>query len=132
MVIPRKLLCIAIGFISVSSTNAIAADHEAGHAQELIAHQQTQGSNLMSTTVEVVGSAAVAKEGTQTLTPAKPVGFRTPVRRTSHSRYRANVRRTNTRSSGGAPQLPGGRRYYQGRYFGNFNNRFYGPQYGYF
>lgn len=28
--------------------------------------------------------------------------------------------------------LPGGRRYYNGRYFGNFNNRFYGPQYGYF
>lgn len=30
------------------------------------------------------------------------------------------------------PPLPQGRRYYQGRYFGNFNNRFYGPQYGYF
>ena len=28
--------------------------------------------------------------------------------------------------------LPAGRRYYGGRYFGNFNNRFYGPQYGYF
>lgn len=28
--------------------------------------------------------------------------------------------------------LPAGRRYYNGRYFGNFNNRFYGPQYGYF
>jgi len=36
-------------------------------------------------------------------------------------------------SSGGANQaLPGGRRYYGGRYFGNFNNRYYGPQYGYF
>lgn len=29
-------------------------------------------------------------------------------------------------------QLPRGRRYLNGRYFGNFNNRFYGPQYGYF
>lgn len=28
--------------------------------------------------------------------------------------------------------LPRGRRYYGGRYFGSFNNRFYGPQYGYF
>lgn len=28
--------------------------------------------------------------------------------------------------------LPYGRAYYGGRYFGNFNNRFYGPQYGYF
>ena len=28
--------------------------------------------------------------------------------------------------------LPQGRSYYNGRYFGNFNNRFYGPQYGYF
>ena len=27
---------------------------------------------------------------------------------------------------------PFGRRYYGNRYFGNFNNRFYGPQYGYF
>ena len=32
-------------------------------------------------------------------------------------------------ASGGLPQ---GRRYYNGRYFGNFNNRYYGPQYGYF
>ncbi len=30
------------------------------------------------------------------------------------------------------PGLPRGRRYYGGRYFGSFNNRFYGPQYGYF
>lgn len=28
--------------------------------------------------------------------------------------------------------LPTGRTYYGGRYFGNFNNRFFGPQYGYF
>ena len=28
--------------------------------------------------------------------------------------------------------LPRGRRYYGGRYFGSFNNRYYGPQYGYF
>lgn len=32
----------------------------------------------------------------------------------------------------GRSQLPAGRSYYQGRYFGNLNNRFYGPQYGYF
>ena len=28
--------------------------------------------------------------------------------------------------------LPRGRRYYGGRFFGSFNNRFYGPQYGNF
>ena len=28
--------------------------------------------------------------------------------------------------------LPQGRRYYNGRYFGTINNRYYGPQYGYF
>ena len=28
--------------------------------------------------------------------------------------------------------LPAGRSYYNGRYYGNFNNRFYGTQYGYF
>lgn len=32
----------------------------------------------------------------------------------------------------GSYGLPQGRRYYNGRYFGNLNNRFYGPQYGYF
>jgi hypothetical protein len=30
----------------------------------------------------------------------------------------------------GTPGMPRGRRYYNGRYFGSFNNRFYGPQYG--
>jgi hypothetical protein len=29
-------------------------------------------------------------------------------------------------------RLPAGRSYYQGRYYGHLNNRFYGPQYGYF
>ena len=28
--------------------------------------------------------------------------------------------------------LPRGRRYYGGRFFGSFNNRYYSPQYGYF
>lgn len=28
--------------------------------------------------------------------------------------------------------LPMGRTYYNGRYFGNYNNLLYGPQYGYF
>jgi hypothetical protein len=32
----------------------------------------------------------------------------------------------------GTTGLPRGRRYYNGRYFGDFNNRFYSPQYGYF
>jgi hypothetical protein len=32
----------------------------------------------------------------------------------------------------GSYGLPQGRRYYNGRYFGNLNNRYYGPQYGYF
>jgi hypothetical protein len=32
----------------------------------------------------------------------------------------------------GTRGLPRGRRYYNGRFFGDFNNRFYSPQYGYF
>ena len=32
----------------------------------------------------------------------------------------------------GTPGLPSGRLYLGGRYFGQFNNRFYGPQYGNF
>ena len=36
------------------------------------------------------------------------------------------------RAGGGNTGLPRGRRYFNGRYFGSFNNRFYSPQYGYF
>ena len=32
----------------------------------------------------------------------------------------------------GPNRLPRGQVYYGGRFFGTFNNRFYGPQYGYF
>ena len=32
----------------------------------------------------------------------------------------------------GPDRLPRGQVYYGGRFFGSFNNRFYGPQYGYF
>ncbi len=35
-------------------------------------------------------------------------------------------------SGNGSRAVPAGRRYYDGRYFGNYNNRYYGPQYGYF
>ena len=41
----------------------------------------------------------------------------------------------SSRSSTTSPDnfvLPTGRRYYGGRYFGNLNNRYYGPQYGNF
>ena len=40
--------------------------------------------------------------------------------------------RGQTPSVVGPGSLPRGRAYYNNRYFGNFNNRFYGPQYGYF
>lgn len=32
----------------------------------------------------------------------------------------------------GPNRLPRGQVYFNGRYFGDFNNRFFGPQYGYF
>jgi hypothetical protein len=35
-------------------------------------------------------------------------------------------------SAGPIYGLPRGRRYYGGRFFGSFNNRYYGPQYGNF
>lgn len=45
----------------------------------------------------------------------------------------SGARATVQPSSGGSVgRLPSGRNYYQGQYYGNFNNRFYGPQYGYF
>jgi hypothetical protein len=50
------------------------------------------------------------------------------------SRTRAIDRETlpSRNLNSGRSVLPSGRSYYQGRYYGNFNNRFYGPQYGYF
>ncbi len=56
-----------------------------------------------------------------------PATQRATPQRYSNQRSRS-YRNVNTQRS----RLPGGRSYYQGRYFGNFNNRFYGPQYGYF
>ena len=48
-------------------------------------------------------------------------------------RMRNNVSTSQSQSAtNGVNRLPAGRNYYQGRYYGNFNNRFYGPQYGYF
>lgn len=47
-----------------------------------------------------------------------------------HRRPRCRARRQG--GFQGTGQLPRGRRTWQGRYFGNFNNRYYGPQYGYF
>jgi hypothetical protein len=52
------------------------------------------------------------------------------VSQSNHHRHRQSGARRN--SSNSLQSLPAGRRYYNGRYFGNFNNRFYGPQYGYF
>jgi hypothetical protein len=44
--------------------------------------------------------------------------------------YGGSYRRGDGRTMRGG--VPGGRTYYNGRYYGNYNNRFYGPQYGYF
>ena len=40
--------------------------------------------------------------------------------------------RAASTAGSGQGALPQGRRTHKGRYFGNFNNRYYGPQYGYF
>lgn len=50
------------------------------------------------------------------------------------SRSTPSVSRTYGGAASGAARnrLPAGRSYYQGRYYGHLNNRFYGPQYGYF
>lgn len=54
----------------------------------------------------------------------------------SNARRRGPAAGPGTYPGGGASPneqgLPRGRRYYGGRYFGSFNNRYYGPQYGYF
>ncbi|MEQ8667681.1 MAG: hypothetical protein RIC12_00825 [Pirellulales bacterium] len=46
------------------------------------------------------------------------------------NRYRRTTPQTN--SSYNRDNMPRGRRYIDGRYYGNYNNRYYGPQYGYF
>lgn len=56
-------------------------------------------------------------------TDAEAAGRRGLFQRKSASR--ATSQRSTSR-------LPGGRSYYKGRYYGNLNNRYYGPQYGYF
>ena len=79
-----------------------------------------------------------------TLTTSATAQEPVPARRSGSMTYEVvPVQYTRTRSSQrsymfGNPwatpsrRLPTGRRYYNGRYFGDFNNRFYGPQYGYF
>lgn len=54
--------------------------------------------------------------------------YRSPLRNNASPRERYPARNLDR----GRTRLPSGRSYYQGRYYGNFNNRFYGPQYGYF
>lgn len=46
--------------------------------------------------------------------------------------FRPWTAESRLRGSAGTPGLPRGRRYIGGRYFGQFNNRYYGPQYGNF
>jgi hypothetical protein len=46
-------------------------------------------------------------------------------------RYAPSAGCPTGRAAGRAYGLPRGRRYYNGRYFGPFNSRFVGPQYGY-
>lgn len=46
--------------------------------------------------------------------------------------FRPWTAESRLRRSVGTPGLPRGRRYFGGRYFGQFNNRYYGPQYGNF
>ena len=48
--------------------------------------------------------------------PRRPGGFEAPSQFNPYTPY----------------GLPRGRVYYGGRFFGGFNNRYYGPQYGYF
>lgn len=83
-------------------------------------------------------------QGPVTVSPTAPpcqcAGFRGPHYHVvggpaTMTRNRPATGRGNAEVNGVSPNeqgLPRGRRYYGGRYFGSFNNRFYGPQYGYF
>lgn len=67
-----------------------------------------------------------ARAGVQARRPApRPVRTVVPQWRRSRAYPTRNLQQGRTR-------LPSGRSYYEGRYYGNYNNRFYGPQYGYF
>ena len=87
--------------------------------------------------IELDADEAIAVEP-----PVKVAAHRHPtVRRRASSSYQyprsyygGGYGGANARSYRGLPQsgVPAGRTYYNNRYYGNFNNRFYGPQYGYF
>ena len=73
--------------------------------------------------------------------PRDIFGMRSPAANSVHpqrrhgNRFRGRrpfFRRSSSQALTPRTRLPRGRNYYQGRYFGNYNNRFYGPQYGYF
>jgi hypothetical protein len=78
-------------------------------------------------------SPSVADAGGGLLSRLRTVDRAVPTSRpeyrpaTTHA-YQLRTRRGSSVRS----RLPSGRSYYQGRYYGNLNNRFYGPQYGYF
>ena len=86
------------------------------------------GATLLLAACVCVGNSSVqADEGqSDLLQRTDPHCSRTPIARPS------STVRGQSPSYRGPTSLPRGRAYYNNRYFGNFNNRFYGPQYGYF
>ena len=76
--------------------------------------------------------------GQRVLHAAMPGGYPMPVGRVAGPFGLTDPRRSSgfeapSQSNPYTPYgLPRGRVYYGGRFFGGFNNRFYGPQYGYF
>jgi hypothetical protein len=59
-------------------------------------------------------------------------GWAGPPRTNSALLHGSQFGRAQYSSRTGPRRLPTSRTYYNGHYYGNFNNRFYGPQYGYF
>jgi len=109
MLIHRRVIALAL--FAATAMPAVAA----GATEQKSAPRATSPSRSAPTRRDYVTRTVWASDARQ------PSAYRTPQR---------------GRPVGGVPgspgNLPAGRRYYGGRYFGNFNNRIYGPQYGYF
>ena len=111
----------------------VVAESPTSGAEYMPANPFSQQTTRITDNEESVAVLA-PKESRMAAKGSEPSSMRTldsPNNIVQQSRGREHSGQRQYRPSSGYT-LPAGRRYYNGRYFGNFNNRFYGPQYGYF
>ena len=84
----------------------------------------------------LAGVCATARSASAAETAARGNQTRPSIQLVAAKKKMSSQQRSSTTGGGygrgGTGGLPYGSRYYNGRYFGSLNDRFYGPQYGYF